>query len=1163
MTFEEILDHAMAMLQRRGRVTYRTLKRQFQLDEAALEDLTVELIKGQRLAVDEDGEVLVWTGETGSTAPAAALSTETPAPAPRTYTPSYLAEKILTSRSALEGERKQVTVLFADVAGFSTLSARLDPEDVHTIMDGCFEILTQQVHRYEGTINQYTGDGIMALFGAPITHEDHAVRACYAALGIQTALRDYGEAVQRRWSVSFQMRLGLNTGLVVVGRIGDDLRMDYTAQGDTVNRAAHLQQLAPPGATWVAEATYGLAGAAFAWHDLGPLPVKGTTDRVAVYALSGRHASRSRFDAVTRRGLTRFVGRDLELERLRDAWAQAQQGHGQVVSVVGEAGLGKSRLLYEFTQQLARQQARYIEGTCFTYGDSIAYLPFLEIVRALCALEEREPEAEAKRRIESHLAMLEVEASIIAPSLHHLLSFTVEDPRFLQLPPELVRQRTVEALTTLVMAESRYRPLVVILEDVHWIDKATEEVVSTLVNAMTEVPLLLVLVYRPESLHAWADKAHHAQIVLSRLPSASRVAMVHAVLTKPYASQMTLEPLSPAHSTALTQDILGTATLPPEIEEFIVTKSDGNPLFVEELTRSLVESGVLHPANVAYVLTTSAQALELPTTVQGVLLARIDRLPEDLKEVLQAASAIGRVFGYPLLAQVLQDGMPLEQRLQRLEELEFIYPTSQAPQEEYSFKHVLTQEAVYGTLLRPKRTAYHERIGQALETLSLDRLEECYELLAYHYTRSPKTEKAVHYLGLANRKAIKANAVEAAHAFFTEAMTLLDTLPDTLDYRQQRLALVVHQAEVFVLLLKLQEYYDLLTRYESMVVELEDPGLLGTFYARLGWLQGIFGFFAQGIQVMTKAAALCEAAGNAEDAGLTYSMMQWCHVCTGDFDQVLALQAPLLHTMEQRLHIRWYAWGLAAVSAAYTGLGRWANAVEEAQKALRMGEAFADGTAMSFAAWGIAMAYLHQGDLGRAVEYGELAVQQARTLADKVWAQCVLAGARCRAGELHQGLETLAANVPMSRAARIVEAEVINKFLGEGYWLAGEYAQATQSLHELREIAERCGMRYLLGFTHRLLGEIALHTNPTQVEAPLAAPHFEQSIALLRAIHAENELALAYAGYGRLQQQQGHLAKARDYLTRALEIFERLGTWGEPAKVRQALAALPGGEQSG
>ena len=435
-----------------------------------------------------------------------------------------------------------------------------------------------------------------------------------------------------------------------------------------------------------------------------------------------------------------------------------------------------------------------------------------------------------------------------------------------------------------------------------------------------------------------------------------------------------------------------------------------------------MESGVLRLANVEYVLSTSAQALELPTTVQGVLLARIDRLPEDLKEVLQAASAIGRVFGYPLLAQVLQDGMPLAQHLHHLEALEFIYPTSLAPPQEYSFKHVLTQEAVYGTLLRPKRGAYHARIGQALETLSLDRLEECYELLAYHYTRSPKTDKAVHYLVLANQKAIQANAVEAAYASFTEAMQLLDTLPDTLEHRQQRLALVVNQAEVFLLLLKLQEYYELLTRYESMVVALEAPGLLGTFYARLGWFQGIFGCFAQGIQVMTKAAALCEAAGNAEDAGLTYSMMQWCHVCTGDFDQVLALQAPLLRTMEQRLHIRWYAWGLAAASEptrdSVAGRTRWTRPTRRCAwgRPLQTGPPCPSLPGAS--RWPICI---------KATWCGRSTMEswQSSTLAH--WrTRCgpsgVLAGARCRAGELHQGLETLAANVPMSRAARIVEA---------------------------------------------------------------------------------------------------------------------------------------------
>jgi len=412
---------------------------------------------------------------------------------PLSYTPRHLAEKILTSRSALQGERKQVTVLFADVVGFSTMSEHLEPEDVHTIMDGCFAILAQHVHYYEGTINQFTGDGIMALFGAPITHEDHAVRALHAALDIQAALRDYGEVVQRQWGVPFQMRLGWNTGLVVVGRIGDDLRMDYTAQGDTTNLASRMQQMATAEAIWVAEATHRIANEAFIWQALGPMPVKGKTAPVAVYALRNRRPLRSRFDTLVRRGLTPLVGRTPELQQLLAAWVQAQQGHGQMVSVVGEVGLGKSRLVYEFKQQLRQEEAHYVEGTCFTYGDSISYLPFLDIVHALCELEEGATEADMKHQIEAHLATLELAPSEVTPYLHNLLSFTVEDEVFPKLTPELTRQRTVEALKTLVVAEAHRHPLVVILEDVHWIDTATEEVVGTIVEAMVEVPLLLVL----------------------------------------------------------------------------------------------------------------------------------------------------------------------------------------------------------------------------------------------------------------------------------------------------------------------------------------------------------------------------------------------------------------------------------------------------------------------------------------------------------------------------------------------------------------------------------------------------------------------------------------------------------------------------------------------
>jgi len=435
---------------------------------------------------------------------------------PQAYTPPHLAEKILTSRSALEGERKQVTVLFADVVGFSTLSERLDPEAVHSIMDGCFELLTRAVHRYEGTINQFTGDGIMALFGAPVTHEDHAIRALQAALAIQTDLAGYGDAVQRRFALPFQMRIGINTGTVVVGRIGDNLRMDYTAQGDTTNLAARLQQMAPPGAIWVGESSYRLASAAFEWRPIGPILVKGRDTPAPTHELVGRRPARSRFDVQAQRGLTRFVGRDLEFQQLLSCWTLAKQGRGQVVSVVGEAGLGKSRLIHEFKDRLSREGGLYLEGSCFAYGESVSYLPFIEVVKTFCGLEGLSQEAEAKRQIDGRLASLTLDPAAVTPYLQNLLAFTVDDPMFANLPSHLIRERTIAALKALLLAVAAECPLALIIEDVHWIDKATEEVVAALVDAMAAEPLLVILGYRPEYLHAWTSKAYHTHIPLSQ-----------------------------------------------------------------------------------------------------------------------------------------------------------------------------------------------------------------------------------------------------------------------------------------------------------------------------------------------------------------------------------------------------------------------------------------------------------------------------------------------------------------------------------------------------------------------------------------------------------------------------------------------------------------------
>ena len=1076
---------------------------------------------------------------------------------PGTYTPKHLAEKILTSKSALEGERKQVTVLFADVVGFSTLAERLDPEAIHTIMDGCFELLTRAVHRYEGTVNQFTGDGIMALFGAPITHEDHAVRALEAALSIQADVEGYGETVQRGWGVPFQMRVGINTGLVVVARIGDNLRMDYTAQGDTTNLAARLQQLAPPGAVWVGEATHHVASGAFEWRLVGPLTVKGRAGPVRAYELLGRRAVRSRFEVQAQRGLTGFVGRDAEFQHLLATWEKAKQGQGQVVSVVGEAGLGKSRLLYEFKQRLAREAIPYLEGSCFAYGEAISYLPFLEIVKALFGLEGLAGEADAKRQIAQRLAAMNLDRTTVEPYLNNLLGFTVDDAVFPKLPPHLVRERTVTALRTLMLATAVRHRVVLIVEDVHWIDKATEEVLGALVEAIPTVPLLLVLVYRPEYLHAWATKAYHAQITLTRLPGASGAEMVRAILQKPYASSIPLERLSPEQSTALVQELLETASIPVELEQLIAARTDGNPFFIEELTRSLLESGDLLRQNGGYVFQQPVATLRLPTTVQGVLLARIDRLNAQLKSVLQVASVIGRVFSYPVLADVVERRDDLDRMLQQLEDLEFIYPTSLAPQREYSFKHVLTQQAVYDALLRPKREALHEGIARALEALYPDRLEEYYELLAYHYSRSENSDKAVDYLDLANQKAVKANAMEEAKAYFDQAMQLLDALPDTQANRRRRCSLLVNQVMVFFLLFKYPDYHALLTRYEPIAVELGDPRLLGAFYTRIGWHEALSGQFDQALSTHARAAELSEAAGSPDDACHAYLMSQWMHSYKGDFDLVFPLQEHVARTLKQHFNLRWYGYSVAALTWTYRWLGRWDDAVREGLEALRVVEEFGDKSQISFAALSLSMAYTDKGELDQGIHYGQLAVEKAPTPVDRAYSQAVLGWAWCRAGETRRGIELCEEGVSLIRRAQLVGGEPFTPFLGEGYWRAGEYDKACEALRHTLDIAERCGLRFNIGCAHRLLAEVALSSNPDQLVEPLARPDFEQSIEILRETGAENELALAYAGYGRLHKAQGRFAEARDYLTRGLEIFDRLGTLIEPDKVRAELAGLP------
>jgi tetratricopeptide (TPR) repeat protein len=714
----------------------------------------------------------------------------------------------------------------------------------------------------------------------------------------------------------------------------------------------------------------------------------------------------------------------------------------------------------------------------------------------------------------------------------------------------VLRERTGAALNTLVLAMAAREPLVLIIEDVHWIDKATEEVIGALVEAMPQVPLLLLLVYRPEYLHAWAGKAYHVRIALARLPEASSAEMVRAILHKPYASKVPIPRLTADQSQQLIEELLGTPRVARDLVELVTTRTEGNPLFVEELTRSLLDSGDLVRENGGYVLRRSDEAQELPATVQGVLLARIDRLTNELKDILQAAAVVGRVFSYPVLLNVLNDRSGLDHGLAQLQDLDFLYVTSLTPHREYSFKHVLTQQVVYDTLLPTLRQDLHACAGHAIEVLWADRLEEVYELLAHHYAKSRDADRAVEYLGRASRKAMQMNAMVEAKGFFLEAIRWLDTLSATPAHRRRRVALVAEQFLSFFLLYQMEEYYEYLTRFEPLAEELDEPRLLGTYYASMASCQWFFGDFDRAIRTNRRAIELREADGDLGEL-LSYAVTMWAHMDIGDFDAVPAYEADVERASAKSTDVRSHVYCRGALSIASANEGRFDRALEIARSLFRRAEDMGDRSAMSYGAWLMAWGCIAKGDISRGLEVAAQAAQLAPTPADQSWALGTLAMAHCRAGNARQAIEILSQLVPAYRAAHFLPAEIFTPYLPEAYWRAGDIPMAVQTLEEMLAIIEPRRMRLQVGMAHRLLGEIRAAEDRDQ-----AMTHFERSVTLLQEINAQPELALAYLAYGRLHTRLGNVAEARNYLSRALGIFEHLGTLTEPDRVRSELAEL-------
>jgi class 3 adenylate cyclase/tetratricopeptide (TPR) repeat protein len=792
---------------------------------------------------------------------------------PQTYTPKFLADKILSSGKALEGERKVVTVFFADLAGYTAMSEKLDPEEVHQIMEGCFQILMDEIHRFEGTIDKFTGDGVMALFGAPLAHEDHAQRACYSALAIQKSLEPYGQKIEKDYKLPFKMRIGLNTGPVIVGSVGHNLKMEYSAVGDTVNLASRMQTMAEPGRILTSREVYKMAREFFNFKSRGKMAVKGKEDPVEAYELLEPTEIATRIEASVLRGLTRFVGREKEMATLRESFDKARSGSGQVVCIVGEAGVGKSRLLLELRRSLSDEDHTYIEGHCLHYGSSMPYVPLLDILRYYFGLKEGEREFLIRKRLEEKISSLDPNLKSILPPLQELLSLKVEDEAYLKLEPQKKRERIFEAIRDLLVVESRRKPLLVAIDDFQWTDRTSEEFLSYFIGHLPNSSILLLLLYRPEFTHQWASKSCYSQIRVDELPTKYSADLVRAMLEE--------------------------GEVAPELRELILSRAAGNPLFMEEFTHTLLENGSIQKKDRRYVLSRKASEIIVPDTIQGIIAARMDRLDDNLKRIMQVASVIGRDFAYRILQTITGMQEELKGHLLNLQGLEFIYEKSLFPELEYVFKHALTQEVAYNSLLLKRRKQIHEKIGRAIEELYPDRLDEFCEALAHHYSTAENWEKAFQYLRLSAEKAQRGHSSQEAFRYYDEALNTSRRLPGSQQEKRNRVAVTMSMYPVMLALAFPEGSLAILEEAVRVAEELGDQPASARLHAFISSAYSHRGNILEGLKFGQRAFDEAEKLGDEDTACWTAGRLCLAYMYCGEAVRVADVASRAIALLEK------------------------------------------------------------------------------------------------------------------------------------------------------------------------------------------------------------------------------------------------------------------------
>ncbi len=992
-----------------------------------------------------------------------------PATAPDAYTPQHLAARILTSRGALEGERKQVTVLLADLKGSMELLADRDPEESRQLLDPVLTHMMEAVHHYEGTVNQVMGDGIMALFGAPLAHEDHALRACYAALRMQERVGRYGDEVQRTRGVPVQIRVGLNSGAVVVRSIGSDLHMDYTAVGQSTHLAGRMEQMAKPGSVLLTSATLQLVEGHVRVRSLGAAAIKGLGEPVEVFELLGAIPGRTRLQVTAARGLTRFIGREAELEQVRAALERARAGQGQIVALVGEPGVGKSRLVWEVVHSHRTDGWLVLASSSVSYGKATTFLPVIDLLKAYCGIEDRDDVRRMREKITGKLLTLDESLQATLPALQALLDLPVEDTAWKSLGAEQHRQRVLDAVKRLLLRESQVEPLLLVFEDLHWIDADTQALLDSLVESLPSHRVLLLVNYRPEFRHGWGGKTYYGQI--------------------------RLDPLPPETAETLLEDLLGTDTGLVPLTSLLVERAQGNPFFLEESVRALAETGVLTGERGAYRLAKAAHVVQVPATVQAILAARIDRLTPEDKSLLQSASVVGKDVPLALL-QAIAD-LPeedLTQGLGRLQSAEFVYETRLFPDVEYTFRHALTHEVAYASLLHERARALHAKVVQAIERLYPDRLAEHRDRLVHHAFRGEIWAKALAYL--------RDTGEDPSRAEIDQVMGGGSESPGQLWWMGKH----------------------------DRAIKVAERDLA---------VAASFGNFGMRIQASCRLGQAHHARGEFERAADLFHQI------------VVSLQGDLGH---ERFHMAafpsvwarsWLAWCLAE-------MGEFDKGAAVGEEAVKIAESADHPYSRVQAAFGLGMLAVIQERPDRAIPVLEEGLVVARLAGIPFLVPFItgpLGAAYALDGRTDRAVTLLERTVAQAESIRLVANQGLRlAWLSQAHLLAGRPEAARDLATRALRVAEEHGERGHQAYAHRLIADAAARAGEPDVATAEAA--YQRALALAEVLRMRPLVAHCHLGLGKLYRRTGKREQAQEHLTTATTMYREMDMrfWLEQAE---------------